>query len=407
MDPFKSYLVQIEKADKVLKLQPAIKEKLKTPDKIIEVNFPVKMDNGKTRIFQGFRVQFNNARGPYKGGIRFHQQVNLSDVKALAAWMAIKCAVADLPYGGAKGGVIVDPKKLSLKEIERLSRAYARAISADIGPETDVPAPDVNTNPQIMTWMLNEYEKMVGRKMPATFTGKPIVKGGSEGRTEATGQGGVYVLEALMKKIGNVKPTVAVQGFGNVGYYFALLAQELGYQITAVSDSKGGIFSESGLEIKKVMAWKNKTGSVVGFSGTKKISNEKLLELPVDVLAPAALENLITKKNAAKIKAKIIIEMANGPVANEADSVLNQRKIIVAPDVLANAGGVTVSFFEYTQNRKGEYWSKKKVMLKLKKKMLAAFDPIWEMAKNQRLSLREAAYLLAIKRIVDSTKWKK
>ncbi len=409
MDPFQSYLAQIEKVDKVLQLPAPVKEKLKTPDKIIEVNFPVKVDNGKTKIFSGFRVQFNNALGPYKGGIRFHQQVNLSEVKALAAWMTIKCSVADLPYGGAKGGVIVDPKKLSAKELERLARAYARAISADIGPDVDVPAPDVNTNPQIMRWMLSEYEKIVGRKMPATFTGKPIEKGGSQGRTEATGAGGVYVLAALAQKlkIKNEKFKIAVQGFGNVGYYFALLAQELGYQVVAVSDSSGGaVRLDSAWQMAKVLKYKQKTGSVVGFPGTKKITNGQLLELPVDVLVPAALENVITKKNAAKIKAKIIIEMANGPIASEADPILNRKKIIIVPDVLANAGGVTVSYFEWLQNRQRERWSKKQVMVKLKKQLLTAFMPIWQESQKRKIPLRDAAYLLAVKRIVDSTKWK-
>lgn len=407
MDPFKSYLAQIEKADKVLKLPAAIKEKLKTPDKIIEVNFPVKMDNGATKIFSGFRVQFNNARGPYKGGIRFHKQVSLREIKALAAWMAIKGAVADLPYGGAKGGVVVDPKKLSEKERERLARAYVRAISADIGPDLDVPAPDVNTNPQTMKWMLSEYEKIVGRKMPATFTGKPIEKGGSEGRIEATGAGGVYILEALIKKLENSRPTVAVQGFGNVGYYFALLAQELGYQIVAVSDSSGGVVRLDGAwRMAKVLKYKQKTGSVVGFPGTKRITNEQLLTLAVDVLVPAALENVITKKNAAKIKAKIIIEMANGPIASEADPILNRKKIIVVPDVLANSGGVTVSYFEWLQNKKAEHWPKEQVMLKLKKQLLTAFAPIWQESQKRKITLRDAVYLLAVKRIVEAMEWK-
>lgn len=396
IDPFKNYLIQIEKVDG---------ERLKVPDKIIEVNFPIQMDNGEIKIFKGFRVQFNNARGPYKGGIRFHSEVNLSEVKALAAWMAIKCAVADIPFGGAKGGVIVDPKKLSEKELENLSRAYIKAIYQNISPDLDVPAPDVGTNPIVLGWMLSEYENLIGHKEPATFTGKPLERGGSEGRVEATGLGGVYVLEALFEnwdlKIGHSRPTVAVQGFGNVGYHFAHFAQKAGFKIIAVSDSQGGIIINEKLEIEKVAAWKKKTGSVVGFSGTETIANRELLELSVDVLVPAALENVIHGKNAKKIRAKVILEMANGPVTTSADRILQKRKIISVPDVLANSGGVTVSYFEWLQNKKQEHWKKEKIMTKLKEKITNAFRAVWRQSQKQKISLRDAAYILAIKRITQ------
>ena len=402
-NPFKNYLTQIEKTDKILKLDSFIKTRLKTPDKIIEVNFPVKMDDGSRKIFQGFRVQFNNACGPYKGGIRFHPAVNLAEVKALSAWMAIKCSVVNVPFGGGKGGVVVDPKKLSKKELERLSRAYVQAIYQDIGPDRDVPAPDVGTDARVLGWMGDEYGKLVGYQELAVFTGKPVNQGGSQGREEATGQGGVYVLQALIRKL-NFKikeTTVAIQGFGNVGYFFALLVQKIGFKIIAVSDSRGGVeMVSSKWEMEDVLEHKRKTGSVIGFPGTKTISQENLLEMPVDVLVPAALENVITAKNARKIRAKIITEMANGPVTPEADEILKKRKIFSVPDVLANSGGVTVSYFEWLQNKKKEHWKKEKVMLRLEKQIVSAFESIWNESKKRKISLREAAYFLAIKRII-------
>jgi glutamate dehydrogenase/leucine dehydrogenase len=418
-DPFKNYLIQVEKAAKIFKIDRFIKEKLKTPDKIIEVNFPVEMDNGETKFFKGFRVQFNNARGPYKGGIRFHSDVNLAEVKALAAWMQIKCAVADLPFGGAKGGVIVDPKGLSERELERLSRAYIKAIYQDIGPEVDVPAPDVNTNPQIMSWMLDEYKQMANGKWQmanvlATFTGKPVEQGGSKGREEATGLGGVYILQALAKKLG-LKPsqtTVAIQGFGNVGYHFAYFAEKAGFRVVAVSDSKGGILVENGLNSERTLTCKIEKGRLAGcycigsvcdLRYGRSISNQELLELPVDVLVPAALENVITEKNAKKIRAKVIVEMANGPVTSGADKILPKRKIVSVPDVLSNSGGVTVSSFEWLQNKKNQRWSKEKVNQRLKRKIIKAFKAVWQTSRRHHLSLREAAYVLAMKRIAEAS----
>lgn len=426
-DPFKNYLAQIEKVDRVLRLEPSLKERLSKPQKTIEVNFPVKMDSGETRVFPGFRVQFNNARGPFKGGIRFHPQVNFSEVKALAAWMMVKCAVANILFGGAKGGVIVDPKKLSEKELERLSRAYVRAIYQNIGPDLDVPAPDVNTNPKIMAWMTDAYasegkaqsakRKIAKNEILATFTGKPVEKGGLEGRLEATGRGGVAVLTLLAQKLG-LKPektTVAVQGFGNVGYHFALFARETGFKVVAVSDSQGGIFVPDGLSPLETAECKKRreflagcycVGSVCDLSYGKRVTNEELLELPVDILVPAALENVITKENAGKIRAKAIVEMANGPVTPAADRILKKKGIISVPDVLANSGGVTASYFEWFQNKKNEHWSKEKVNQKLKKKITKAFEDVWKESQKRNVSLRDAAYILAIQRIVRAMKRK-
>lgn len=399
-NPYQNFLRQLKKTAKILKLEPRVEKTLATPQRILEFDFPVKMDNGRVKIFKGFRVQHNNFLGPYKGGIRFHPQVSLEEVKALAAWMMLKCAVANLPFGGSKGGVIVDPKKLSEKELERLSRAYIKKISPAIGPKKDVPAPDVNTDEKIMAWMQDEYEKQVGKKTPAAFTGKPVKQSGSKGRGIATGFGGVFVLEKLIQKLKLSKKgiTVAVQGFGNVGYNFAYFALKSGFRVVAVSDSKGGVVSNS-LNIKKIMAWKKKTGSVVNFPGTEKITNENLLELPVDILVPAALENVINKKNASKIKAQAIIEMANGPVTPEADRILQRRKIISVPDVLANSGGVTVSYFEWFQNIRKEKWSQEKVIKKLKNKISKAFGKVWQEKERRRIDLRTGAYIIALKRL--------
>lgn len=401
-NPYQNFLRQLKKTAKILKLEPRVEKTLATPQRILEFDFPVKMDNGRVKIFKGFRVQHNNFLGPYKGGIRFHPQVSLEEVKALAAWMMLKCAVANLPFGGSKGGVIVDPKKLSEKELERLSRAYIKKISPAIGPKKDVPAPDVNTDEKIMAWMQDEYEKQVGKKTPAAFTGKPVKQSGSKGRGIATGFGGVFVLEKLIQKLKLSKKgiTVAVQGFGNVGYNFAYFALKSGFRVVAVSDSKGGVVSNS-LNIKKIMAWKKKTGSVVNFPGTEKITNENLLELPVDILVPAALENVINKKNASKIKAQAIIEMANGPVTPEADRILQRKNILSVPDILANSGGVTVSYFEWLQNIKKEKWSQEKVIKKLKNKISKAFEEVWQESKKRKVNLRTAAYIVALNRLTN------
>ena len=412
-------------------------ETLKNPNRILDVMLPVTMDDGSIRIFHGFRVQYNNNLGPYKGGIRYHQDVTLDEVKALAFWMTIKCAVAQIPYGGGKGGVIVDPKELSERELERLSRAYARAIADNIGAYKDVPAPDVNTNAAIMEWMTDELRimndelriKVKENELRATFTGKPLNKGGSVGREEATGKGGIYVLKAalsrlsskfrpkadppLADKVQSSKLTVAVQGFGNVGFNMAKFLHEQGFKVVAVSDSKGGIYVPEGLNPELTLQCKQKNGPPAGglvgcyCVGTvcdlkkgKTISNPELLELPVDILVPAALENQITARNAGRIGAKLILEMANGPITPDADAILFKRGIGVIPDVLANSGGVTVSYFEWYQNLKNLHWSKEQVNKKLKKYMDKAFDGVWKTREKYKTDMRTAAFLFALEKII-------
>ena len=389
----------IEKTGQKLNLTQEEIDFIIQPDRVIEVKVPVKMDNGVIKTFVGYRSQHNNVLGPYKGGIRFHQNVSREEVIALSTLMTLKCAANNLPLGGGKGGVIVNPKELSEGELERLSRTYAQKIAPFIGEDVDVPAPDVNTDGKIMMWMLDEYEKTIGKKSPATFTGKPVESGGSLGRTEATGRGGVIVMENLLKALNKDYQTIAVQGFGNVGYYFAQIAYEKGYRIVALSDSKGGIYNENGLNPEEVMKVKEETGSVINFKDGKVISNEELLELPVDVLVPAALENVITKDNASKIQAKVIIEMANGPITEEAYPILESKGIISAPDILANGGGVIVSYFEWLQNKKNEKWSEDEVNQKLEEQLTTAFNEIYNISKEFNTDLKEAAFISALKKI--------
>ena len=408
VNPFTNAQTQLATAAKLLKLDKNILERLKWPDRILKFHIPVKMDDGRVHMFEGFRSQHNNARGPYKGGIRFHPGVNEDEVKALSMWMTWKCATTEIPYGGGKGGVVVDPAKLSLSELERLSRGYVRKVADFIGEDVDVPAPDVNTNGQIMAWMLDEYCQIKRKQEWGVFTGKPLNLGGSLGREQATGQGGVYVLQQLAKEVG-LKPektTVAVQGFGNVGYWFAKLAETVGFKVVALSDSKGGIFCADGLNVEAVLRYKKENRTLATYSkpGLKvaKISNEELLELSVDVLAPAALENVITEKNAKNVRAKYIIEMANGPVTPEADEVLFKHKVVLIPDVLANAGGVTVSYFEWVQNRTGYYWPESEVLQKLQPLMVSAFRNSYKAAKEFKVDVRTGAYTLAVKRVADA-----
>ncbi len=383
-------------------------EQLKSPDRVIEGEIEVKMDDGSTQKLTAFRSQHNNARGPYKGGIRFHYNVSKEEVMALSTWMTWKCAVTGIPYGGGKGGVIVDPKKLSPIELQNLSRAYIEFIADYVGPWVDVPAPDVNTTPQIMAWMIDAYEdylranhRPIQENTLATLTGKPLGLGGSAGRTEATGLGGFFVFEKLVEKLGlgdKKDITVAIQGFGNVGYWFAYHAHQAGYKVVAVSDSKGGIYVKDGLDPVKVLEEKEETGSLQG----QAITNDELLELEVDVLVPAALENVITADNADKIKAKAILELANGPTSPEADQILADKGVVLVPDVLANAGGVTVSYFEWAQNLQGYYWTKEEVISKLQPLMEAAFDQMWQMKEAKQVSGRMATYMTAVKRVVDT-----
>ncbi len=404
MDPYKDAKKQLQKVAKLINLNKDDLDYLSSPKKFIELNIPVLLDSGQTKIFTAFRSQFNDNLGPFKGGIRYHPNVSVSEVKALSMWMTWKCAIADIPFGGGKGGIVVDPMKLSKKELERLSRGYIRAIYKDIGSDVDVPAPDVNTNPEIMAWMLDEYVTLTGKKDLGVVTGKPVSLGGSLGREAATGRGGVFVLEELVKneKLNKKNLKVAIQGFGNVGYFFAQIAQEQGFVVVAVSDSKGGVYNEKGLDINKLIEYKKKNGSLKGFANIKFVKGDSILELDVDVLVPAALENAINKTNAQKIKAKYIIEMANGPVTFEADEILKKNKIMVVPDVLANSGGVTVSYFEWVQNKQGYYWTENEVNSRLEKQINNAFDKSYKQMKSLNVTFREAVYALAVKKVLEA-----
>jgi glutamate dehydrogenase/leucine dehydrogenase len=408
INPFESAMRQLSNAADILKLDQNILIQLQYPQRTISVSIPVKMDNGQVKIFQGFRVQYNNARGPFKGGLRYHPQVDMDEVKALAFWMSIKNAVVNVPFGGGKGGIAVDPKELSKVELERLSRNFIDLIYKDIGPKFDVPAPDVNTNAEIMGWMVDEYSKLVGHKVPAVITGKPLDQGGSEGREEATGFGGVEVLKAAAKELNlPANASVAVQGFGNVGSFFAELADKAGFKIVALSDSKGGIYNPDGLNFEKVKKHKDETGSLKGFEGSKDISNEELLELAVDVLVPAALENQIHQGNAARIAAKSVMEMANGPTVAEADPILHEKGIWVIPDVLANSGGVATSYFEWLQDLSDEHWSHEQVLLKLTNYMVEAWQNVLRTRQEHNCDFRTAAYILAVDRITKAMQDKK
>jgi glutamate dehydrogenase (NAD(P)+) len=407
INPFETAKAQLEEAAKIARLDPKMVERLKNPDRYTEVSIPVIMDSGEQKIFTGFRSQHNNARGPYKGGIRYHQQVSLDEVRALSFWMSFKNAVVDVPFGGAKGGVIFNPKEVSVGELEKISRGYVQKLYRLFGPEFDVPAPDVNTDGRTMSWMLDEYEKLTGTKAPATFTGKPVENGGSEGRVEATGFGGGYVLREVLKaKVADLppNPTVAIQGFGNVASYFAEATRDLGLKIVAVSDSKGGIYNADGLSISKVEDHKKSSGALKDFPEAANISNEQLLELEVDVLVPAALENVLNVDNADKIKAKLIIEMANGPTTREADEVFAQKNIPVIPDILANSGGVCTSYFEWYQNMHNESWSKTDVLKKLEAQMVKAWSGVHETQKKYNTTFRNAAYIVAADRIIEKMK---
>jgi len=407
LNPFVIAQKQLDNAAKIMKLDPAIHQFLREPMRVLEVSIPVKMDDGTTKVFKGFRVQYNDARGPTKGGIRFHPEETLDTVKALSAWMTWKTAMTDLPYGGAKGGIICDPKKMSQGELERLSRGYIRAIGRFIGAEKDIPAPDVYTTPQIMAWMMDEYSKIVGYNEPGMITGKPLTVGGSLGRGDATAKGGMYCLREAGKhlKMDLSKATVSIQGYGNAGQYAHKLVEEMHKsKVVAVSDSKGGIYSEKGLKYSDVMAHKEKTGSVINYPGAKNITNDELLELNVDVLIPAAIENVLTSKNADKVKAKVIVELANGPTTPEADEIFYKKNILVIPDFLANAGGVTVSYFEWVQNINGYYWPEDRVYQELDAKMTKAFWDVMESMKKYKVNPRIAAYIVSVGRVADAVK---
>ena len=380
-------------------------ELLSRPKRVLEVNFPITFSDGKTHMISGYRVQYNDARGPTKGGIRFHPHVDIDEVKALALWMTLKTAVVDLPFGGAKGGVCINPKGMAEADIEKVSREFIRQIHPFVGAQKDIPAPDVYTNSQVMAWMLDEYEKILGKKEPGMITGKPVELGGSLGRDVATSLGGAYVLREVADQYDlGENATVAIQGFGNAGMNFAKIVSEWGYRVVAVSDSKGGVYSSDGLNVDELISAKKETGSVVNCAGCDKISNDELLLLDADVLVPAALENQITSENAHLVKAKVVLELANGPVTYHADQVLHKNDVVVMPDILANAGGVTVSYFEWVQNNKGEKWSKDEVFSKLKEKMVKAFHEMHTLVKKMDIDYRTAAYLLAVGRVVSAEK---
>lgn len=406
-NPFTIAKARIAKAAAALGLDAATTELLSTPQREVWVALPVKMDDGSTKIFQGFRVQYNTARGPAKGGIRWFPTETIDTVRALACWMTWKTSVVDIPLGGGKGGIICDPKALSATEKERLARAYIRAIAPLIGITKDVPAPDVYTNGQIMAWMMDEYEKIQMECHPGVITGKPIEIGGSKGRGDATARGGIYTTRECAKAYGiDLKgKTCAIQGFGNAGQFAATLAEEiLGMKVVAASDSKGGVYNPDGISAQELVDYKLKNGSLKGFPGAKEVTNEELLGLDVTVLFPAALENTITEENADSLKCQIICELANGPTTPEADKIIDAKGIHLIPDYLANAGGVTVSYFEQCQNAQNYYWELEDVQKRLDQKMTNAFKAVYEMSEEKKVSLREAAYLVAIKRVADAMK---
>ena len=405
LNPFKIAQAQLDTAAKTLGLDDATHELLRWPQRELLVTIPVRMDDGKTRIFHGYRVQYNGARGPTKGGLRWHPDETIDTVRALSAWMTWKTAVVDLPLGGAKGGVTCNPKELSTAEKERLARAYVRAVGRFLSETKDVPAPDVYTTPDIMAWMMDEYETIIGQHSPGVITGKPLALGGSAGRGDATARGGIYVTREAGLKLGiDLKgKTMAIQGFGNAGQFAATLGAELlGMKLVAASDSRGGVYNPKGIDPRALVDHKNAKGTLAGFPGAEAISNEKLLELDVTVLYPAALENSITDRNAERIKAKIVCELANGPTTPEADAVLFKKTIFVIPDFLANAGGVTVSYFEQVQNAYNYYWNLELVHGRLDEKMTRAFHDVYAMHERHRVSMREAAYLVSVSRVAEA-----
>jgi glutamate dehydrogenase/leucine dehydrogenase len=404
-NPYNEILKNLEHAAQLINLDPSMHEILKHPKRILTVSLPIKMDDGTVKIFEGYRVQHSDAKGPYKGGIRYHPDVNLDEIKALAAIMTFKCAVVDVPFGGAKGGIKCNPKEMSIAEKERLTRRYTSELYHVIGPYQDIPAPDVYTDAQTMAWILDTYSQLKGQLVSAVVTGKPVSLGGSEGRETATSKGAAICAREASKVLGfSLKgASVVVQGYGNAGSNVAIFLHYMGAKIIAVSDSKGGTYSKDGLDPLKVLEYKRNTGSVVG-AGNEDITNEDLLELECDILIPAALENVITKDNAPRINAKVIVEVANGPTTFEADKILFNNKIMIVPDILANAGGVTVSYFEWVQNLNGDHWSKEYVEKRLEEKMVKAFKEVYSLARKNGASMRESAMMLAVGKVADAIK---
>ena len=404
-NPWHNAQRQFDQAAELINLGSGLRAVLREVKRQLIVSFPVKMDDGSVRVFEGYRVQHNMARGPAKGGIRFHQGVTLDEVKALAMWMTWKCAIAGLPFGGAKGGIVVDPKRLSEGELERMTRRYATEISVIIGPEYDIPAPDVNTSPKIMAWIMDTISMEHGFSTPAVVTGKPLSVGGSQGRNAATGRGVMFVALEVCQRLGidPMSSTVAIQGFGNAGSVAARLMAAQGFTIVAVSDSTGAIHNPAGLDVDAVIAHKQSTGTVTGFPDATAIMDSEVLEVPCDVLVPAALENQITGENAARVQAQLILEAANGPISPDADVLLEQRGVTVVPDVLANAGGVTVSYFEWVQDLQSFFWDEDEINARLEKVMHRAFTEVWDMSQQHGVSLRQGAYFLAIERVAEAT----
>lgn len=408
-NPFEAMMSRFHEASQILGLEDEIYNVLKNPTRQVIVSLPVTMDDGTIRVFEGYRVIHSNILGPSKGGIRFDMGVNLDEVKALAAWMTWKCAVVDIPYGGAKGGVACNPMEMSSGEIERLMRAYTLAMAEVFGPDKDIPAPDMGTGPREMAWLMDQYSRMQGMTVNSVVTGKPIVLGGSLGRTEATGRGVMVTAMAAMEKlkINPYKATCAVQGFGNVGSWAARLLSERGLIVQAISDVSGAYFNEKGIDIAAAVKYRETNkGSLVGFEGVEKVTNEDLLTLPVDLLVPAATEDVIRSTNASAIKAKLIVEGANGPTSSKADNIINQKGITVVPDILANAGGVTVSYFEWVQNRLGYKWTADRVNRRSDRIMKDAFSNVYRVAKEYNVSLRIAAYMVAIDKVAKTYKYR-
>ena len=400
-NPFEDMMSRFDRAAELLDLEPGLYKILRHPEKQITLSIPVMMDNGEIEVFTGYRVLHNTSRGPAKGGIRFDMQVNPDEVKALAAWMTWKCAVVNIPFGGAKGGVVCDPLKLSMGELERLTRRYTAGIISTLGPDSDVPAPDVNTNERVMAWVMDTYSMHVRHTVTAVVTGKPVEMGGSLGRREATGRGCMMVTREALKHLGMpiAGTTVAVQGFGNVGSVTAQLLAQEGCKIVAIGDRAGALYEPAGFDVSDAIAYAAKHRSLDGYGKGQKISNEELLTANVDVLVPAALENVITRKNAPHIKAKIICEGANGPTTAPADAILDEKGIFVIPDILANAGGVTVSYFEWVQDRGGYFWTEDVVNERLQQIMRNSFNDVLELSKRHKQNMRTAAYMLAISRV--------
>jgi len=403
-NPFESALEQLRIASEYLKVDRGVLEVLRQPKRIVTVALPVRMDTGKTKVFTGYRVQYNDARGPFKGGIRYHPGVTLDEVKALAALMTWKCSVADIPFGGAKGGVVCDPKAMSPGELERLTRRYTAALANFIGPTQDIPAPDVYTNAQTMAWILDTYSLLQGHAVPGVVTGKPVSLGGSLGRGTATGRGAAFCTREAAEAVGIPLKgaTFAVQGYGNAGSNYSLIMQQMGAKLVAASDSQGGVFSKKGIDARKLLAHKEKKGTVAGFKGTAAVTNDELLSTECDILCPAALENAITPKVAKAIRARIITECANGPTTPEADKILDKNKVFLVPDILANSGGVVVSYLEWVQNLDRLYWTEAEVNSKLEQKMTSAFKGVHKVAARRDVSMRTGALIVGVGRVAEA-----